>query len=282
LDDLNPTATDLWRQKRNTVAHYFRKLGQNQLALQEYEKALEVDKNHFFDGLRARVLLESRILTVQLAIQDHFLPEGNALFLEGKYEAALEKYRASLAFADEMKVPGAMAYRHCCIARTLYPLEGAQSALEECQKAKNLLQSLEVQNSQESIEETQLLHQGLLWLNKKEVTDSTETSGDSLVSNDDANLLGVSVEYLKTTFLAEVVVAGYSETSTINDIEDLIQKEILGVIRRKGARHTSPVEGLPGSSYIHCLRGKDVGRAQFMLSYSWRYDYAITSCWINA
>ena len=82
------------------------------------------------------------------------------------------------------------------------------------------------------------------------------------------DILAPSVEYLRTTFLAEVLNAGFSRDSTIYEIENLGGPP--GVIRRKGLERISPLDGRKGSSYVHCLRGKrNVGVANYMLSYTW-------------
>ena len=82
-----------------------------------------------------------------------------------------------------------------------------------------------------------------------------------------------SVHYLRTTellsLLEEVTAAGFDRSASINDIEDL--KEDPGVLRRKGWDHVCPIDGQIGAAYVHCLKGEDhVGKANFMLSYSWR------------
>lgn len=98
-----------------------------------------------------------------------------------------------------------------------------------------------------------------------------ETMAGSSSLSDNSSVLGVSVHYLQTTFLAEARVAGNDETSCVYDIEDL-QSQEMGIVRRKGALVCSPADGRMGASYVDCLVGNDnVGRANYMLSYSWAY-----------
>jgi len=80
---------------------------------------------------------------------------------------------------------------------------------------------------------------------------------------------GISVFYLKTQFLQEVIDAGLSpNNSKIYDIEDLNDVTHPGVIRRKGLDVTCPIDDQLGASYVHCLEDDDhVGEAHFMLSY---------------
>jgi Tetratricopeptide repeat len=80
-----------------------------------------------------------------------------------------------------------------------------------------------------------------------------------------------SVHYLQTTFLEEVLAAGYSKSSTINDIENLRDSKP-GVIRRKGLEVICLNDSQKGAAYVDCLAGEDnVGYATHMLSYSWGY-----------
>jgi hypothetical protein len=82
-------------------------------------------------------------------------------------------------------------------------------------------------------------------------------------------MLGVSVEHLRTIFMDKVRAAGLTEKSTIHDIENLRKEP--GLIRQMGSAVTSSVDGRIGAAYVHCLVGEDhVGRADSMLSYSWR------------
>ena len=84
---------------------------------------------------------------------------------------------------------------------------------------------------------------------------------------------GVSVHHLRTTFLKDVIEAGYTVSSNIYDLEDLGSKEN-GFIRKKGENMKDPYDGSKmGASYVDCLTGKDnVGQANVMLSYSWAYS----------
>lgn len=82
--------------------------------------------------------------------------------------------------------------------------------------------------------------------------------------------LGVSIHWLKTGFLQEVLDAGLGRNSKIYEIENLHGPP--GVIRKKGANVFSCVDQKLGASYVHCLSGIDnVGQATFMLSYGWGY-----------
>lgn len=266
LAGLEPKTTDIWRYTSDALSGYFRQLGKNQRAQEANDKALDV---HI--GLLPA--LENRQAAAKLAMEDTFLLEGNSLFWDCAYAEALEKYKRSLALAKEHESAGGdVAFGHCCIARTLYPLEGISAALEECEKAKALCNSLEVQSDPKTVKETQLLLRSLKWLKEAGEEAQQESNVDPQDSSPEktSNLVGVSVEYLQTTFLAEVIVAGHTEDSSIYDIENLAKKETPGVIRRKGANRVSLIDGRLGSSYVHCLRGKDVGVATFMLSYSWR------------
>ena len=69
-----------------------------------------------------------------------------------------------------------------------------------------------------------------------------------------------------------MIVGSHSEHFKIYEMEDLNNtKNTLGVISRKGANRTSPLDENPGSAYVNCLRDDDVGVANCMLTYySWR------------
>lgn len=83
----------------------------------------------------------------------------------------------------------------------------------------------------------------------------------------------VSVHYLSTTFLEEVRSHFLDENASLYEIENLSVSDSLGVIRKKGADVTCPVDGRRGCSYVHCLTGEDnVGDANYMLSYTWGYS----------
>ncbi|CAB9517241.1 repeat-containing protein [Seminavis robusta] len=84
--------------------------------------------------------------------------------------------------------------------------------------------------------------------------------------------LALSVHYLRTTFLQEVLsTPGLSKKSTIYDIENL-DEATPGVIRSKGLDIDCPHDGRPGAAYVDCVHGRDnVGPARYMLSYSWAY-----------
>jgi hypothetical protein len=71
---------------------------------------------------------------------------------------------------------------------------------------------------------------------------------------------GVSIYYLKTTFLKEV--QNY-------DLEDIRQNES-GFIRTKGESVICPRDGGVGAAFVDCVQGEDnVGLANVFLSYAW-------------
>lgn len=83
---------------------------------------------------------------------------------------------------------------------------------------------------------------------------------------------GVSVYFLRNGFMEEVKsTEGLSEISNIYEIENLSSKEC-GVIRSKGKEVICPRDGRLGAAYVDCIDGQDnVGPANLMLSYGWRY-----------
>jgi tetratricopeptide (TPR) repeat protein len=94
----------------------------------------------------------------------------------------------------------------------------------------------------------------------------------SEIREKELDLQGISVAYLKNHFLQEVREAGLDEDSAIYDIEDLRDHDNNGVIRRKGATSICPIDNKIGTSYVHALGMEPyVGKANFMLSYAWRY-----------
>lgn len=105
--------------------------------------------------------------------------------------------------------------------------------------------------------------------------DSTSTTAASNINSE--SLLAISVHYLATSFLEEVIAAGLDRTSSIYDIEnstsdngDDALSSSLGVIRLKGVDVKCPIDGRKGAAYVHCIQGDhNVGIANFMLSYSW-------------
>ncbi|CAB9524044.1 Kinesin light chain [Seminavis robusta] len=85
--------------------------------------------------------------------------------------------------------------------------------------------------------------------------------------------LAVSVHYLRSTFLQEVLATpGLSRDSTVYDIENL-DEEAPGVIRRKADHVCCPIDGRMGAAYVHGVDddGISVGQANVMLSYTWGY-----------
>ncbi|CAE8688420.1 unnamed protein product [Polarella glacialis] len=76
------------------------------------------------------------------------------------------------------------------------------------------------------------------------------------------SLLGISVHQLTTTFLDEVLAAGFSRDASVYDIAE-------AVIRKPGEAATCPIDGGTGAAYVQMLSGEDsVGSATHMLSYS--------------
>lgn len=101
-----------------------------------------------------------------------------------------------------------------------------------------------------------------------------EQNGDNVVDDSASmRLAALSVHYLATTFMEEVIEAGLNKDSTVYQVENLDDDEP-GVIRRKGAAINCPIDGKKGAAYVHCVGHDDednVGVATHMLSYSWRY-----------
>ncbi|CAE8638888.1 unnamed protein product [Polarella glacialis] len=76
------------------------------------------------------------------------------------------------------------------------------------------------------------------------------------------SLLGISVHQLTTTFLDEVLAAGFSRDASVYDIAE-------AVIRKPGEAATCPIDGGTGAAYVQLLSGEDsIGSATHMLSYS--------------
>jgi tetratricopeptide (TPR) repeat protein len=107
-------------------------------------------------------------------------------------------------------------------------------------------------------------------------TDKKDENNNNFEKKNDAK--GVSVEYLRTTFINEVksynqgkksCVPNNTANKTIYDIEDLRDNRN-GLIRRKGENIICPRDGKLGAAYVDCLSGEDnVGTANVMLSYAW-------------
>jgi tetratricopeptide (TPR) repeat protein len=86
---------------------------------------------------------------------------------------------------------------------------------------------------------------------------------------------GVSVHYLRTTFINEVKKYNangddnHTANKNIYEIEDLRDTKY-GLIRQKGEHIYCPRDGRLGAAYVDCLDGRDnVGKANVMLSYGW-------------
>eukprot|EP00931_Biecheleriopsis_adriatica_P076133 TRINITY_DN49882_c0_g1_i1.p1 TRINITY_DN49882_c0_g1~~TRINITY_DN49882_c0_g1_i1.p1 ORF type:complete len:530 (+),score=76.29 TRINITY_DN49882_c0_g1_i1:74-1663(+) len=78
-------------------------------------------------------------------------------------------------------------------------------------------------------------------------------------------LRGLSVDYLSTSFLEEVVNAGFSKDSVIYEIEEV-------VIRGKAPKMKCPRDGGTGAAYVDAINGSEnASRATHMLSYTWQY-----------
>ncbi|CAB9497847.1 Hydra magnipapillata [Seminavis robusta] len=84
--------------------------------------------------------------------------------------------------------------------------------------------------------------------------------------------MAVSVYHLKTAFIKDLCAAGYGKSNSIYEIEDL--RGPPGFIRQKGEGTVCPLSGELGSSYVHACKGgaDNVGSANYMLSYSWKYS----------
>jgi len=79
-------------------------------------------------------------------------------------------------------------------------------------------------------------------------------------------LRGLSLHYLSTQLLKELLQADLTPEAKIRDIEPV-------VIRSKSATVTCPRDGRVGSAYVDAVHGDDnVGRATHMLSYTWGYQ----------
>ncbi len=70
---------------------------------------------------------------------------------------------------------------------------------------------------------------------------------------EELDFLGVSVYYLQTFFMQEVLNAGLDKNATINDMEDIDnpEKNDYGIIRRKGENFRCPIDGRNGAAYVH-------------------------------
>ena len=136
-----------------------------------------------------------------------------------------------------------------------------------------------------------LLHDSILVGSTTSLVDTTSiqnnivrpVSDSNIIMNRRLDLLGVSVYWICTGLLAEIEDAGFDpQTSRIHDIETLQPKKT-SVLRRKGKKIISPMDGRLGSSYVHSLletsgSGKSndadcVGHANYLLSYSWNYTF---------
>ena len=84
---------------------------------------------------------------------------------------------------------------------------------------------------------------------------------------DDVNrrIRALSVHYVTTAVLNEVLAEGLSRAACIYDMKALIL--------RKGEGIVCPRDGKPGAAYVDCVDGHDnADRAEFMLSYTWGYE----------
>jgi len=212
--------------------------------------------------------------TLELHENDMHLPIGNRLFYqEQNYDGALVEYRAILDLCLNTycaELPSAVAHRHCCIARALFYLKDYDRAVVACQNAIGVLDGPSDQHTKDHSDARRLYESIMHLRDKRKREENDSTSALDLSSGKSGNLLGISVSYLGSTFLAEVIVSGHTVHSRVDEIEDLDREIGHGVIRQKGAGRVCPADGKPGSSYVHCLHGKDVGKATHMLSYSWR------------
>jgi len=100
--------------------------------------------------------------------------------------------------------------------------------------------------------------------------DSNDTEKNTV---EDLELHGISVDYLASQVLKEVVDAGLTSSSKIYELEDLSKLDINGLIRRKGAKKYCPIDKRKGAAYVHSIDNPNaVGRADIMLSYAWGYE----------
>ena len=94
----------------------------------------------------------------------------------------------------------------------------------------------------------------------------------SEIREKELDLKGISVAYLKNQFMQEVREAGLDESSAIYAIEDLSDHDHNGVIRRKGETSICSIDKKIGTSYAHAAGMEGfTGKANFMLSYAWKY-----------
>ena len=88
---------------------------------------------------------------------------------------------------------------------------------------------------------------------------------EALAGTDDtAEQLSLSVSYLSSTLIEEVIVADLNRGSKIYELNpDLLLK--------KGLQTRCPLDGKMGSSYVHAVDSSSAGSATAMLSYTWGY-----------
>ncbi|CAB9528251.1 Kinesin light chain [Seminavis robusta] len=283
-NDIRPhNHTEFCANKRLALAEHLYALERRQDAQMQQEIALEIYENKYGqDHLKCQQVRAQIVAALeQVNLVDVHFTNGNRLFYETQgYDQALEEYKASLRLCEQQNRQQAaivVAQRHCCIARTLYQLKQYDHAVEACQLAVAVLNVLPAEQQDPNAQrQVQKLHESLLHLQTYNNNHLHKTEEDARQASSgggrDTNLLGVSVSFLRTTFLAQVIAAGFTEHSRINELEDLDRKVGMGVIRQMGANQVSPADGEMGASFVHCLRGNDVGRANYMLSYSWSYS----------
>lgn len=83
-----------------------------------------------------------------------------------------------------------------------------------------------------------------------------------LAPGDGSPLRGLCVEYLCSTFVDEVIAAGFDRGAKIYTIEE-------AVIRGRGASLICPRDRRIGAAYVDCVSDCVAGRASVMLSYTW-------------
>ncbi|CAB9496746.1 Hydra magnipapillata [Seminavis robusta] len=210
---------------------------------------------------------------------------GLVLWKLQMHDESLAEHRTALAaYSSSGNEPG-IAKTLDEIGWALIEMEDLDAALTEYQKLYTVRLSMLGEDHPDTMEVKQIVLdlRGEVPAISNEIDaeqdDGSATTVDATVDTDqvevvdsDKDLLGVSVHHLQHGLLHEVKEAGLSRESKIYEIEDL-RYPAHGVIRRKGASVTCPIDGQLGASYVHSL-GDDpdkVGPSHFMISYSWGY-----------
>ncbi|CAB9523546.1 Kinesin light chain [Seminavis robusta] len=198
----------------------------------------------------------------------HFM-EGCALFSDGAHEKAAASLRRGLNTIDAAGMTNDVAktlYVLPLLIRALFLNGDTSGALDECNKA--LIR----------FKEFPALPKPDVGVIEQLISDITHLRDEAarnpprpdMIPKPDADLMGVSVHHLKTTFMAHVRMAGFDKSSKIYELENLGGP--MGVIRRKGVGVLCPMDGKEGAAYVHCLSGgENIGKASVMISYTWGY-----------